>query len=225
MNFLFGSFLIWLPKIFWWLVFIIAGFLYFFRNRRDFFSNKLPNFLNFQFLVKSAIIFRIFYAAFLTVGQYYIWSTDNFGKLLLSSPLHNDVPLSLIQKFPWLFSHPLGYFLFYSWGRFWLNVVVSIGVALLFLLFLIFLKKYKERFFEAGESELGFLGMLIVGWPNQLLYVILVFLSVIVLSIFRNFFLRKQFTTLGWPFIFSVFIILLFGYWFSDFFHLAAFFV
>ncbi|MDI6733942.1 MAG: hypothetical protein QMD50_00405 [Patescibacteria group bacterium] len=225
MDFLFGSFLTWLPWIFWWLVFVIIGFLYFFRNNKEFILNKLPNFLNFNFLVKSSIIFRIFYAALLTFGQYYIWAHDSFGRILLNSPIKESLPISFIYQLPKIFNQPIGYFFVYSWGRFWLNVIVSIGLAFLFLWFLKFLKKTKERFFEEGEIELGFLGMLIVGWPNQLLYIVFVFALVVVFSIFRQLFLKKQLTTLGWPIVSSVLIILLFGSWLIEFFCLSLFFV
>ncbi|MDI6820731.1 MAG: hypothetical protein QMD65_00945 [Patescibacteria group bacterium] len=210
MDFLFGSFLTWLPRIFWWLVFVFAAILYIFRNKQKLFF-KLPTFLNYRFLIKSSIIFRIFYAILLTAGQYYIWSADAFGKLFLNSPLNSAVPLSLVQKLPWLFNHPLGYFIFYSWGRFWLNVFVSIGVALLFFWFLKFLKKHKERFFEEGEIELGFLCMLILNWPVNLIYVLFVFVFVVISSIFRSIVLKRNLTTLGLPFIFSSLILLIWG--------------
>jgi hypothetical protein len=89
--------------------------------------------------------------------------------------------------------------------------VVSLIAASLFYLFLVFLKKYQERFFEEGEAELGFLLSLMVGWSNFIVFLPMVFLSVVLVSIFRQLVFKEAYTTLGIPFILSAFIVLLFG--------------
>ena len=145
---------------------------------------------SYKSLVVVLVGFRLLYAAFLTVAQYYAWSQDTLSRLLLNSPR---------------------YFLFYAYGRFWLNALIAIGVALAFYLFLRFLKKYRERFFKEGETELGFLAALLVGWPNFVIFVTLVFVSVVLLAVFRRLVLRKMYTTLGWPFILAALLTLIWG--------------
>ena len=137
----------------------------------------------FKSLIVVAAAIRIFYAVFQTAAQYYAWSQDALAKLLLNSPR---------------------YFWFYAYGRFWLNAFIAIGVAFAFYLFLKFLKKRQDRFFEEGETELGFLAALFVGWPNFVIFVPLVFVSVVLFSILRGIVLKEAYTTLGWPFLLAV---------------------
>lgn len=146
--------------------------------------------ISYKSLVISSLAFHIFYAALLTAGQYYVWSQSEFTKLLLDSP---------------------GYFLFYSWGRFWINVLLTISAAFVFYLVLRLLKKYQERFFDEGETELGLLMALLVGWPNFAVFVPLVFVFVIPVSIFRRLFLKESYTNLAVPFFIAALVLLLWG--------------
>ncbi len=175
--------LTWLPIVFFGVVFVLALLKYIFRSQPF-------SVISYKSLVVSSISFRVFYAILLTVSQYYIWSKQEFTKFLVDSP---------------------GYFIFYSYGRFWLNVFIAVGVAFAFYLFLKFLKKYQERFFEEGETELGFLTALIVGWPNFVIFIPLVFISVVLISLFRRLVLKEVYTTLGWPFLIAVLITLILG--------------
>lgn len=156
---------------------------------------------NYKLLVIILAAARILYAAFLTAAQYYAWLHGALTKLLLDSPR---------------------YFWFYAYGRFWLNAFIAIGVAFAFYLFLKFLKKYQERFFEEGETELGFLAALIVGWPNFVILVPLVFVSVVLISIFRGIFLKEAYTTLGWPFLLATLLTLIWGSWLIPIFRLGV---
>lgn len=173
----------WLPDIFFGVVFLGAGFLYF---KRENFSVGLW----FKKLIIVVIGFRILYAALLTISQYYVWTQNQFTKILVDTP---------------------GYFSFYSYGRFWLSAIVSIAAGFLFYLVLLSLKKHNERFFDIGEVELGFLGALIVGWPDFVIFVPLIFISVVLISIFRGVFLKETYTTLGWPILAAVLVALIWG--------------
>lgn len=180
-------------------VLALAAFFYFADKPRNIFK-----------LALATIAFRVFYVAFITFGQYYIWANNKFTQILVNSPVGKDVPLrGDIPSF--FFNNQLGYFLFYSWGRFWLNLVIILAVSFLFYLFLKFLKRYKERFFRPYEVELGLLTALIVGWPNFVIFIPLVFLFVVVVSLFRLIFLKEPYTTLGVPFILSAVVTLIWG--------------
>lgn len=166
----------------------------------------------FNKLIASVISLRIFYTIFLTLFQYYAWSQDRFTQLLLDSPIDKAVPLpTIIEKFSWLRESKLGYFIFYSWGRFWVNVLLVIIAAVVFWYFLKLLKRHSDRFFEDGEVELGFLAALIVGWPNFVIFVPAVFVSVVLVSIFRRIFKGEMYTTLGIPFLSAALIVIIFG--------------
>lgn len=168
--------------------------------------------LTYKFLIWLVIGFKVFYAAIETFSQYYVWSSSAFTKLLLDQNIIDfNIVKSSIGKLAWIFDNRFGYFIFYSWGRFWVGIIVSLIAALLFYLFLVFLKKHKERFFEEGETELGFLLALMVGWSNFIVFLPLVFLSVILVSIFRRLVFKEMYTTLGAPFLLAAFIVLLFG--------------
>ena len=182
--------LIWLPKIFFVIIFILAVLIYGLRKSIGLTKSRT--------LIISSISFHVLYAVLLTISQYYIWSQNKFTQLLLNSSLDLSMPVS-------------GYFLFYSFGRFWLNALITIGAAFVFYLFLKFLKKHRERFFEEGETELGFLSALIVGWPNFVVFLPLVFVFVVLLSIFRRVFLKEFYTTMGIPFLLAALIVLIFG--------------
>lgn len=148
---------------------------------------------NFRFWIIFLILFRVFYAGVLTWLQYYVWQHNEFSKLLL--PPHQ----------------PIRYFLQYSWTHFWFNAILSVGVAFLFWLLLKLLKKYQERFFEEGEPEIGFLAVLIVGWPIFFVFAPLVFIFVILELILRKIFLRESRTTFGLAFLLAAITTFVFG--------------
>lgn len=204
----------WLPMVFFGVVFAIAVFLYLSRHQSNV-KCQMSNVVNYKLLVISSISFRFFYAFLLTINQYYVWSQNKFTQLLLNSPLDLSMPTSGIftKVCQWSIVNcqKSGYFLFYSFGRFWLNVFVAIGVAFAFYLFLKFLEKYQERFFEQGEIKLGFIMALIVGWPSFIVFIPCVFVFVVLMSVFRGLFLKESYTTLGWPFILAALIVFLWG--------------
>lgn len=193
-NFISGPAIVWLPKIFFWSIFAAAVFIYWNRERAADYLRKFS-----KQLIKIAAGFYVLYAAFLTWGQYYVWSQNSLGRIFLVSDRFGALDGSS------------GYFLFYSYGRFWLNPTIAILSAFLFYALLKSLKKYRERFFEEGETELGFLCALAAGWPQIVIFLPLVFSGVVLVSSARLVVFRERFTTLGWPFLVALFITFLFG--------------
>ena len=211
MDFIIGPFLIWLPKIFFWLIFA-AVLIYYFRHKLIFLPPRLVIFFNFKNLVFFAIGFRIFYSLAETFLQYYVWSLSGLTRLLLNSPLNLPIKSPFFFDYlPALFKDHLGYFLFYSYMRFWLNLVVVLLAAAVFYLFLKMLQKYRARFFEDKETSLGFLSVLLVGWPQFIVFLPLVFISVIIFSVFRRIAFKEFYTTLGAPMLLSILICLIWG--------------
>lgn len=168
--------------------------------------------ITYKSLIFLVLGFKVLYASVSTIGQYHVWSSNSFTKLLLDK---NAIDFNVLREFSgklFLFlDNRFGYFFFYSWGRFWFEIVVSLIAALAFYLFLIFLKKYKERFFEEGETALGFLLAFMVGWSNFIVFLPIAFLSVVFISILKILFFKEKYTTLGAPFLLAALIVLIFG--------------
>jgi hypothetical protein len=208
--FIFGPFATWLPILFFWAVLCYAALRYAMRSKPDVLRKFFSGF-TFLRLAVLAAAFRIGYAIFLTFGQYYIWTQNSFTRTFLHASVSPSLPIWLTRTFPWVFDTSAGYFIFYSWGRFWMNAVLGLCAALLWWWFLRALRRRNERFFEEGEVELGFLSALIVGWPNIVLFVPLSFLAVVLVSVFRMAVLKRTLTTLGWSFLLAALATLAFG--------------
>ncbi|MGC9610689.1 MAG: hypothetical protein ABSE68_00460 [Minisyncoccia bacterium] len=185
-NSFLNPFLIYLPKVFSAGVILLAAFFYLrvLKNPEDS-ASRLKK------LAVWVIGFRFFYALILTLGQYFVWNEDQFGKLFLKQPNN--------------------YFIFYSWERFWLDAVLSAVIAFLFWFFLKALQKKESRFFCPGETELGLALTIAVGWPDCVIFIPLTFLLVVLFSLFRMIFLKESYTTIGWPFIFAAALTLISG--------------
>jgi len=227
-DFLLGPFLVWLPPIFWWTLFAAALLTYAstYVPLRPALQRIITWFAsrNYWTLIYTAIGFRILYAVFISVGQYYAWKNGgDFTSTLADSPLSEKVPPTFFTDlFPSIFNSHFGYVTFYTLGRYGLNVLWSIAVAFIFWAFLRILKKYNERFFDVQETELGLLCVLIVGWPNLVIFIPLTFLSVVAISIIRGIFFKEAYTTLGWPFLLATAICLVWGSQLIEIFNLGV---
>ncbi|MBI2013682.1 MAG: hypothetical protein HYS87_02560 [Candidatus Colwellbacteria bacterium] len=217
-EFILGPFAVWAPYVF--LFGALASAVFFYIKK---FSAKW-----YWVLVWATLGFKALFAAFLSWGQYFVWLRGGeFTQTFLNTPLSADTPdtvLTFVTKlFRPLFETEKGYFLFYAYSRFWINLIVLIVAAIGFWLFLKMLKKYRARFFDTGEVELGFLMALVAGWPGFLVFVPLVFLAVVFVSIFRGIFLKEAYTTLGWPMLLAALLTLIWGSSLIDLLNLGVF--
>lgn len=203
------TWLVEMPRAFFLAFLVLAIVAYVVRNNERWV--RFCRTFSFKHLLWATIGVRIAYAGLLTILQYFTWAQDKVGSIFLHESLGKSVPLSVIQDLPWIFGSRWGYFVFYSLLHFWLNVALSIFIAWLFYRFLILLKRHKERFFEEGEVELGFLTALIVGWPAFTLFVPAIFIFVVLASLVRLIIFKEAYTTLGWPFILAALASLAFG--------------
>jgi hypothetical protein len=213
-EFLLGPFLPWILRVFMGAAFLFGGFLYFKElNSAKVYGREPCHLL--KWLAGSIAVFRVVYAIILTAGQYYIWSASMFSKVLLTLPLDQQVPIpSFFMDF--LSRNKLGYFVLYSFGRFWLDVIITLAVAFGFYFILKLLHKYKDRFFVAGETELGLAAALIVGWPNFVIFLPLTFLFVVLLSTWNIFFSETKYTTLGTPLLLASLVAFVCGNYLVD---------
>ncbi|MFH1188776.1 MAG: hypothetical protein V1652_02950 [bacterium] len=162
----------------------------------------------YRYLFYGMTGFYVLYATALTVLQYLAWSNTKFTNLLLHMPITNMFKGGTIS---WLFNNKLGYFLFYSWGSFWLEIFLIGIMSVLFWLFLHVLRRYNDRFFVDGEVELGALMILLIGWPADIIFIGMVFFSVVIVSIARLIIFKEAYTTLGYPFLLAAFVTLIWG--------------
>lgn len=208
--FLIGPILTWLPTVAFGVASFAVAFLY--LSRKNISGSAWWDWWIVKYKLAHYIVgFRVLYAALLTIGQYYVWSIDGFGKAFLDSPLGPQVPVPFVHQFAWIFNTTWGYFIFYCFERFWLNVIVSTIIAYIFFWFLQGLRKYNDRFFEAGEVELGLAQGLILGWPQIILFIPFVFLAVVAVSLVRLIRFKELYTTLGAPFVIAGIIMFICG--------------
>jgi len=188
-NALNGPILLLIPEIIRWVVWAFATLFYVlqpkFRIRVRFLNGPC-----YRYLALAGLFLFALFAALQTWIQYYVWRFDALGELFL--PPHQS----------WT------RFFFYSFQRFWLDVIIGIAIAFAFYLFLKALQKYRGRFFEEGETELGLALSFIVGWPYFVVFLPLTLVFVIFLSFVRRVFLKHAYTTLGFPMILAAAIVL-----------------
>ena len=227
-NFLVGPFAVWALRVFLFTAFFYASCVYAHRSFWRKYNHKTANYLfekgSYWVVAGIVILFKFLYAAFLSVAQYYIWSQSKFTEVLVSSPLSEKVPETFITKLlsP-LFKSSIGYVAYYSYGRFFLNVIVVLIVSFSFWAFLRILKRHKERFFEEGEVEFGLVCALIAGWPGFIVFIPLTFISVVIVSIFRGIVWKEVYTTLGYPLMLATLITLIFGNYLIEILNLGVF--
>ncbi len=160
-----------------------------------------------------AMLAQMLYAAYMTCAQYMVWGTSPMTKALLAQPL--DVHIGETSAVAWivrLFHLRSGYFVYYVYGRFWLDIVLGIGSAVIFWGILVLLKKYRSRFFDETELQVGLLSAVVVGWPLIVVFVPLVFAMVVLVSLVRMIFFKEKYTTLGWPMLLAAAIALMCAY-------------
>lgn len=167
-------------------------------------------------LIATAIYYPV-YAIIESVAQYWVWAGNSLSKTLVQSPLPPVMKgVSLWYDIPFMRTSHWGYFIYYSWGRFWMPVVLAFVATFFFWVLLRALKRYQERFFEDGEVELGTLCAFLPGWPGFVIFVPLVFIAVVIVSIFRMIFLKESYTTLGAPLLFAVLLYFVLGTYFLN---------
>ncbi len=99
-------------------------------------------------------ILLVFTSIFFQIRQHYrLWLEDDVSKYLL--PPYQDI----------------GYFLFYAFTRFLAPYLISLAIALLFLLTAkVINKRYQKRFFYPEEPYVGALAIFLTSHPGWVLY-------------------------------------------------------
>ncbi len=183
-------FFTWFPNVFFGSVFALS-FIFIYLKKETF--PKYPFFKKLRLLIVIVIFFRVSYSLALSIAQYYLWSQEEFSRLLLPP------------------NQPMSYFIGYAFIHFWLEQLLAIAGALVFYIFLTLLRKYKESWISREEILLGFLMALLVGWPNLVIFIPLVFLSAVGLAIINMVALRVKHTGLYFSLMLAGLITFVFG--------------
>lgn len=143
--------------------------------------------LSWKMLLLSAIVLHVAYGLFLTWGQYVEWQSTPFTKTFLTQPLPSTVPLPFFLEWARpLFEHGPGYFAFYALGRFWINILIILGLTGFFAMLLKLRAYYRPWNFKEGEILAISLALLISGWPGVVVLLPLAFLFAVVFSIISS---------------------------------------
>jgi hypothetical protein len=148
-------------------------------------------------VIAAISLFHASLAAFWTVKQFEVWNTHELTRILLSLPADSAI-LPHTEAFnvaaQMLFKgSPNGYFLYYSYGRFWVHALLSVGIpfALFGFLRLILALVIKEKKIGIRELQLFLSGMLMAGWPGSIVFLVWYTLVLLVCSASSALFLRK----------------------------------
>lgn len=141
--------------------------------------------ISYRWLVVIAIGIHLLYGAVATFGQYRAWATANdVTRALFSAPLSAEVPLpAYIEWSRFLFEYPHGYFVFYSFGHFFLSTIALLIIVGLFLLFLVVRSRTHPINFREGDISMIILAMLISGWPGVIVLLPIGLVTAVLLSI------------------------------------------
>lgn len=123
--------------------------------------------IQYKVFVVIAIILHLIIGIFATWLQYAVWGKSEITKGFLSSSLSPEVPFpSYLEFLRPLFDSIHGYFIFYSFQKFFLSTVALLIVTGLFCAFLVARARYRSFNFREGDIMLIVLAMLISGWPG-----------------------------------------------------------
>ena len=167
----------WFPLVY--KVFAIIG-LYFLLNNKT--ENKLSGVIKYIFLL---LIVKMAYLLYLSILQHFVWSGDGMTRLFLIQPVTDVVAGS--DFFNWLghlFGGELGYFLFYCFGRFWLNTFIVLICSVLALTVIYLIGKFllKKSWGELVYPISVIAGFIIIGWPELLIYLLILAILAIFIS-------------------------------------------
>lgn len=160
-------------------------------------------------LIGAFLSFKVAYSAFLTAGQYLVWSGDPVLRTLADAPVLVDarVPHQLVP-FLSLFNFPHGYATLYALDHFWLSLALDVLVSLLFFGVLWIVLRKKGAFLQS-ELCAAFLCSLLVGWPGVLVFVPLSLLVAVMVSAAQLMMRRASDVSLFLPLFFALIIMIL----------------
>jgi hypothetical protein len=197
-------------------IFLLGLFLY--LNKGEIYKMKITT----KKIVFLFLGIQIFYAIFLTWAQYYVWAGSDFTKIFVNTPFDSSLRTNVFSFLPFLKDSSLGYFIYYVWGRFWMEFAITWCVAFFFWLLFSFFKKRRDYLFTKEELYIGILGILVFNWPGSIIFILVSLFTAICMSFFKLFLRKGERTTFDIVFAIAGFVTFFFGAWILNFLHLAV---
>lgn len=139
-------------------------------------SKRIKSVKIFKYLFWGAATFPFLYYLYLTYAQYLEWKGENGPAKFLVPPYTGA-----------------GYVIKYHFIGFYIYYLVSLIVAVLFLILTIWLNnKYKKRFFEDEEPYIGGMAISLTGYPGFVIYLVIILTSQLILTFGRIVLFRKS---------------------------------
>lgn len=158
---------------------------------------------------------------FFTWSQWHVWRA--LRPEFLSLPLAADLKLlGWLKAFSFLKSTSGGYFIFYSFGRFWLAALLALATAAMWWALLKIIASRRPEAIYPGEASLAWVTGAIAGWPGIVLYVPLTLLLTLIGSAYHDFKKIDSRLPIGWPMIIASLIVLVAGSLLLDWFGLGV---
>lgn len=140
----------------------------------------------------AGVAARLALGLYFTLGQLVVWSSNELGRLFLPP------------------NQSWWYFITYVGERYLLDAILALLLAALWYGFLKLVGSRSERYLDEGEIELTTIMVFAAGWPNALIMAPLAGALLIGYSLIRMA-LKRQYTTLGVPFMIATLITLAFA--------------
>ena len=205
-----------LPFLFSFLTLVVGFYFYYFsitkNNTLSFEDKEKKSSHLFKILILIVLIFKILYAKTLTIIQYFIWDSSKYTQVFLKNGV-GSIPQSFTNHLPWLFQKNGGYFIYYVLSHFWMNFFITLLIAFIFYLILLFLNKINKRLLTKSDALLGFLGSLSSGWPGFVIYFFIFMLLFLFAGLKNKLITKEKYTTITYPLWISALIVALVGYW------------
>jgi hypothetical protein len=149
----------------------------------------------YKYVFIGMIILVFIFSLWQTRSQFFLWLNNSPSSFLL--PPYNSI----------------NYFLFYSFYNFFIEPLIALIVALIFIWVANFFnKKFGERFFEKEEPYFGAIGIFLTGYPIFLLYIVAILISILIGAIVT----RKRFSAYYLWLPVAIFVIIINMIWLKD---------
>jgi hypothetical protein len=154
--------------------------------------------------------FDILMAVLKSIVQYWVWDQSGLTHAINNLPL-KKLDLTWFGNLPIFTAYQHGYFLFYAWNNFWRSTFLTILAAFIIYFIFLALRKYKKSLLDDREAEAGLLFALIIGWPQVIFFLPVIFIIAVLFSLFNL--ARKCGATcnLFWPLAVSTALIFIFS--------------
>ncbi len=174
-----------------------------------FFSVKKER--NYKYIIIGGVLFWIIYPAILSVMQFFAWSLDPKTQILLVQPLASETPIPAI--FLKLLDHKYGYFAFFVYGRFFLHSFLLLLSAFVINFLCKAITRYRANILTSDERMMMVIAALSLSWPVVVLFLPMVFLFLVLHSMFQVFVFKQTYTRMLPALCFALIISLIFGHW------------